>query len=97
MATPSDTNTSSEPMDGSAGEPKRYAHGSGIGEALRARVLQKRDDADRLANKADREENDNMAFYWGGRYTAFNIVLEILDDLEADAAEIACEATRANS
>jgi hypothetical protein len=47
MAEPFITNVSSEPTDGSAGQPKRYAHGSDQLASLARWLANERDEAER--------------------------------------------------
>ena len=82
----SSTNTSSEPMDGSSGSPKRYAHGSEIGEALREFVLELRAEAEHWIPKHRDIENQQGVWCEEGVMEACDKILKRMNELKADAA-----------
>ena len=80
------TNTSSAATDAAAGSPKRYAHGSEIGEALRAVIIANRDVAQKHEAIAEKYGQAIRRREWQSVLWAFDAVLRWADELNADAA-----------
>lgn len=72
--------------DATAAEASVNAHGSGIGEALRARVQELMADAQRQMTTCAKEECWNLYRRHDIRYWAFSEVCLELDAIEANAA-----------
>ena len=92
-----DTNTSSAATDAAAGEPKRYAHGSGIGEAIRSRVARMKDDAERECKRFRDQCSVAVSDDYASQEHAFLRVLRVIDEIMADAATSTHEPGRRSS
>lgn len=81
-----DTNVSSASTERAAGQPERYAHGSGIGEALVAWATQQKQEANTDFWDAYRSEDARERERAYGREMAFFDVLAWAKANKADAA-----------
>lgn len=92
-----DTNTSSEPMDGSAVNRSVMPTAVELGEALIARLTKLRQEALLGALSAEQENLFDLSARRWQRHWAFDETIELIGEIMADAATDSDEATMASS
>ena len=84
-------NRSSATTDGAVSQPKRCAHGSDIGEALRARTIQKLEAEVRYKNWAEKNAFSDIVASSDIRIAAYKEMYIWIAAEEADAATLTRE------